>query len=87
MNEREENIMSATYRIKLSEMDDNFIDTLKARYGNSEIEITITETQATDPLLDSKLSCKKLVNAIKSVKKDTTQDKFSWEDLESFYYL
>ncbi|AFZ43550.1 hypothetical protein PCC7418_1352 [Halothece sp. PCC 7418] len=79
--------MSVTYRLKVSELDENLLAALKAKYGEQEIEITIDDLKEVDHLLSSKLSGKRIVNAIRSGKQHDHKGDFSWADLESYYYL
>lgn len=79
--------MSVTYRLKVSELDENVLAALKAKYGEQEIEITIDEMTEADQLLPSKLTRKGIINAIRSGKSHHQKGNFSWADLESYYYL
>ncbi len=74
--------MSVIYRLKASEIDQNFIEELKAKYGDKEIEITIDEVDETYYLLQSEANRERLLNAIESVNQGDNLVEVSWEDLE-----
>ena len=61
--------MSAVYRLKASEIDLSFLEEIKANFGDKEIEITVTEFDETEYLLQSKNNKKRLLQAIKNIKK------------------
>jgi antitoxin YefM len=74
--------MSITYRLKASEIDQAFLDELKAKYGDKEIEITVDEIDETDYLLKSDANRERLLNAIESVNQGDHLVEVSWEALE-----
>jgi len=74
--------MSATYHLKANEIDETFLEELKAKYGNKKIKITIDEISETDYLLQSEANKKRLLNAIESVNQGNNLIEVSWEDLE-----
>jgi antitoxin YefM len=74
--------MSIRYRLKASEIDQAFLDELKAKYGDKEIEITVDEIDETDYLLKSDANRERLLNAIESVNQDDNLVEVSWEALE-----
>jgi hypothetical protein len=53
--------MSTTYRFKASKLDQSFLETLKAIYGDQEIEINVSilttqvESMANDPAIQAEI--------------------------------
>jgi len=53
--------MLTTYRLKASELDQSFLENLKATYGDQEIEISVSdlttqlEAMANDPSIQSEI--------------------------------
>lgn len=74
--------MSVTYRLKASELDQTFIEKLKAKHGDQEIEITVHEIDETNYLLKSDANRERLLNAVESVNQGNNLVEVSWEDLE-----
>ena len=60
--------MYTTYRLKASELDKKFIDSVKAQYRNKEIEITVNEIDETEYLLSSQKNRERLLESIDNVK-------------------
>ncbi|MEK0179674.1 MULTISPECIES: hypothetical protein [Microcoleus] len=60
--------MSTVYRLKASELDINFLEQIKATFGNKEIEIIVSECDETEYLLQSEVNKHKLLQAIENVK-------------------
>jgi antitoxin YefM len=59
--------MNAIYQGKAEELDQNFIESVKAAFKDKEIEITIYERDETDYLLRSPANRERLVRAIADV--------------------
>lgn len=74
--------MSTTYRLKASELDLDFLERLKAAYGDRQIEITVCEVSETDSLLKSDANKHRLLDAIANVKQEKKLVEFSLDDLE-----
>ncbi|MEG4506644.1 hypothetical protein QUA81_03435 [Microcoleus sp. F6_B4] len=47
--------MSTVYRLKASELDRNFLEQIKAIFGDKEIEIIVSECDETEYLLKSEV--------------------------------
>ena len=73
---------STTYRFKASEIDQNFLEELKQKYGDQEIEIIVTEMSETDYLFKNEANKKCLLSALKSVEKRENLVEVSLEELE-----
>ena len=60
--------MSTVYRLKASELDSNFLEQIKAIFGDKEIEIIVSEFDETEYLLKSEVNKNKLLRAIENLK-------------------
>lgn len=63
--------MSTVYRLKASELDIDFLEKIKTRFGDSEIEIVvpeIDEIDETEYLFSSKANKKRLLEAVANLK-------------------
>lgn len=74
--------MHASYRVKASELDQSFIEGIKATYGDQEIEIIVYPVDETSYLLQSSVNKERLLNAIKNVQQNQQLVEVAWEDLE-----
>ncbi len=61
--------MDAIYHVKADELDQNFLDTLKAMFKDKEIEIVVYERDETAYLLRSPTNREHLLRAISDVEK------------------
>ncbi|HEY9853525.1 MAG TPA: hypothetical protein V6D28_28905 [Leptolyngbyaceae cyanobacterium] len=60
--------MSTVYRLKASEIDLNFLEEIKANFGDKEIEIIISEIDETEYLFKSEANKNRLLRAVENVK-------------------
>jgi len=60
--------MHTVYRLNANELDQRFINALKASFPDKEIEIVVYEVDETAYLMASEANRKKLINAIENVK-------------------
>lgn len=60
--------MHTVYRLKASELDQNFIKGLKATYQDRDIEIVVYEVDETAYLMASEANKNKLLKAVENVK-------------------
>jgi antitoxin YefM len=74
--------MQTIYRLKASELDRNFLEGLKATFGDREIEIIVYEVNETDYLLKSDPNKTRLLKAIENVNNKTNLVEVSLENLE-----
>lgn len=74
--------MSAVYRLKASELDRNFLEEIKAIFGDKEIEIIIAEFDETEYLLKSESNKNKLLKAIENVKEKQSLVEVNLQDLQ-----
>ncbi len=59
--------MSTIYRLKANEIDRNFLEEIKAKFGDKEISIVVSEFDETEYLLQSETNRNRLLRAIKNV--------------------
>lgn len=59
--------MTAIYRLNANEIDAKFLDEIKAKFGDKQIEIVVSELDETEYLLSSKINKEKLMAAIEDV--------------------
>lgn len=74
--------MSTVYRLKASELDRNFLEKIKAIFGDKEIEIIVTEFDETEYLLNSESNKNRLLRAVKNVKEGQNLVEVNLQDLE-----
>ena len=63
--------MYTVYRLNASELDSQFVESLKALFKDKEIEITVSEVDETAYLLRSEANKKRLLEAIQNVDSQT----------------
>ena len=59
--------MQSIYRVNASELDDHFLENLKALFGDRNIEIVVSSVDETDYLMRNESNRSHLVRAIKNV--------------------
>jgi antitoxin YefM len=74
--------MSTVYRLKASELDRNFLEKIKAIFGDKEIEIIVTEFDETEYLLNSESNKDRLLRAVENVKEGQNLVEVNLQDLE-----
>lgn len=74
--------MSTVYRLKASELDRNFLEQIKAIFGDKEIEIIVSECDETEYLLKSEVNKNKLLKAIENVKERQNLVEVDIQDLQ-----
>lgn len=74
--------MHNTYRLNANELDDNFLEGLKAAFRGREIEIVVYEVDETEYLLRSDENRKRLLESKANIEKGTNLVEVSWESLE-----
>jgi len=62
--------MSTVYRVKASEIDGAFLEKIKAKFGNKEIEIVVSELNQdeTEYLFKSETNKNRLLTAVENIK-------------------
>lgn len=74
--------MQSVYRLKASELDDNFIEGLKATYKDKEIEIIVCEVDETEYLLKSETNKQRLMQAIENVENGINLVEANFKDIK-----
>ena len=74
--------MQTIYRLKASELDNNFLEGLKTTFGDKEIKIIVYEVNETDYLLKSDANKARLLQAIENVNNKNNLVEVSLENLE-----
>jgi len=75
--------METIFKLKATELDSKFIETIKKLFKDSEIEISIKPIQdETEYLLSSPANKKHLLDAIKDVKKNKNLIRFTGTEFE-----
>lgn len=62
--------MYTIYKVKADELDQSFLDALKAMFKDKEIEIAVYESDETAYLLRSPANRERLLNAIQDVERN-----------------
>ncbi|GET39934.1 hypothetical protein [Microseira wollei] len=75
--------MSTVYRLKASELNNQFLEQIKAEFADKEIEIVISEFDETQYLLQSESNKNKLLQAIDNVKERQNLVEVNLQDLQS----
>lgn len=74
--------MSTVYRLKASELNTDFLEEIKATFGDQEIEIVVSELDETEYLLKSEVNRNRLLQAVNNVKNQQNLIEFNLPDLE-----
>lgn len=75
--------MEAIYKLNANEITPNLLETIKKLFGGKEIIITITtEADETEYLTSNPVNKKKLMDAIKEVKKNKNLIRFTGREFE-----
>jgi antitoxin YefM len=74
--------MQTIYRLKARELNNDFLEGLKATFGDKDIEIIVYEVNETDYLLKSDVNKVRLVKAIENANNKTNLVEISLENLE-----
>jgi antitoxin YefM len=74
--------MSTVYRLKASELNHHFLEQIKAKFADKEIEISVSEFDETEYLLKSESNKNRLLTAIENVKQGKKLVEVNLQDLE-----
>ena len=72
--------MQSVYRVNASELDDRFLESLKALFGDRQIEIVVSSVDETDYLLSNEANRSHLLRAIKNVEERKNLVEVNLED-------
>jgi antitoxin YefM len=74
--------MQTIYRLNASELNNQFVESLRTLFANKEIEIIITEVDETTYLLGTEANRKRLLEAMEAVKYDKNRIELDPEYLQ-----
>ncbi|BDA67026.1 hypothetical protein RIVM261_028900 [Rivularia sp. IAM M-261] len=74
--------MHTTYRLNASELDQDFLDALKATFKGKEIEIVVYEVDETAYLMASEANRRRLLKAMENIKNRSNLIEVDIENLE-----
>lgn len=74
--------MSTVYRLKASELNTDFLEEIKATFGDQEIEIVVSELDETEYLLKSDVNRNRLLQAVDNVNNQQNLIEFNLPDFE-----
>jgi antitoxin YefM len=72
--------MQSVYRLKARDLDDRFLESLKALWGDREIEIVVSEVDETAYLMASEANRQQVLKAIDDVENRRNLVEFSLEE-------
>jgi antitoxin YefM len=59
--------MQSVHRLKANELDDRFLESLKAQWGDREIEIVVSEADETVYLMRNEANRQRLLKAVSDI--------------------
>lgn len=74
--------MQTSYRLNASDLDENFLESLKTLFQDKEIEIVVYDVDETAYLSQSETNRQRLLTAIQNVEQGKNLVAMSLEDLE-----
>ena len=74
--------MQTSYRLNASDLDENFLESLKTLFQDKEIEIVVYDVDETAYLSQSETNRQRLLTAIQNVEQGENLVTMSLEDLE-----
>ncbi len=73
--------MQISYRLNANELDNNFLESLKAAFQNKEIEIVVCESDETAFLLQSPANKMRLLTAVKNIQNRNNLVELNWDTI------
>jgi antitoxin YefM len=73
--------MQISYRLNTSELDNNFLESLKAAFSDKEIEIIVYENDETKFLLQNPANRKRLLTAVENIRNRNNLVELSWDSI------
>jgi antitoxin YefM len=73
--------MQISYRLNANELDNNFLESLKAAFQNKEIEIVVYESDETTFLLQNPANRKKLLTAVENIQNRSNLVELNWDSI------
>ena len=73
--------MQISYRLNANELDNNFLESLKAAFQNKEIEIVVYESDETAFLLQNPTNRKRLLTAVENIQNRNNLVELNWDTI------
>jgi antitoxin YefM len=73
--------MQISYRLNASELDNNFLESLKLAFQNKEIEIVVYESDETTFLLQNPANRKRLLAAVENIQDRNNLVELNWDSI------
>ncbi len=73
--------MQISYRLNANELDNNFLESLKAAFQNKEIEIMVYESDETNFLLQHPANRRRLLTAVENIQNRSNLVELNWESI------
>ena len=73
--------MQISYRLNANELDNNFLESLKAAFQNKEIEIVVYESDETAFLLHNPYNKKRLLTAVENIQNRNNLIELNWDSI------
>ncbi|WP_103670530.1 hypothetical protein [Pseudanabaena sp. BC1403] len=73
--------MQVSYRLNANELDNNFLESLKAAFQNKEIEIVVYESDETTFLLQNPANRKRLLTAVENIQNRSNLVELNWDNI------
>jgi antitoxin YefM len=73
--------MHISYRLNANELDNNFLESLKAAFQDKEIEIVVYESDETHFLLQHPANKNRLLTAVENIKNRSNLVEVNWESI------
>jgi len=73
--------MQISYRLNANELDNNFLESLKAAFQDKEMEIIISENDETTFLLHNPANRKRLLTAVENIQPRSNLVELGWDNI------
>ena len=73
--------MQISYRLNANELDNSFLESLKAAFQNKEIEIVVYESDETAFLLQNPTNRKRLLTAVENIQNRNNLVELNWDNI------
>lgn len=73
--------MQISYRLNANELDNSFLESLKAAFQNKEIEIVVYESDETAFLLQNPTNRKRLLTAVENIQNRNNLVELNWDSI------
>lgn len=73
--------MQISYRLNANELDNSFLESLKAAFQNKEIEIVVYESDETAFLLQNPTNRKRLLTAVENIQNRNNLVELNWDTI------